>query len=200
MPKQKSKCRVRVTKQFEEAAFELIETGVDLKTYPIKKFVRKASTNMASFYRRFSSIEEVVYLFFAKRFMDWYNVQNHSFFSSSIVSQMTSLFIAIYSLERPLQCLINHDKLYYFKKPLHDFLAFLLAQNKELRPQDINSEIDFVFCYLYLWLKVDRTITPGRIANNWFIKQYIFLKTFMRRRLVITTDSVSCLLTKNKKH
>ena len=66
MPKQKSKCRVRVTKQFEEAAFELIENGEDLKTYPIKKFVRKASTNMASFYRRFSSIEEVVYLFFAK--------------------------------------------------------------------------------------------------------------------------------------
>ena len=167
MPKQKSKCRVRVTKQFEEAAFELIENGEDLKTYPIKKFVRKASTNMASFYRRFSSIEEVVYLFFAKRFMDWYNVQNHSFFSSSIVSQMTSLFIAIYSLERPLQCLINHDKLYYFKKPLHDFLAFLLAQNKELRPQDINSEIDFVLLYLHLWLKVDRTITPGRIARHW---------------------------------
>lgn len=99
--------------------------------------------------------------------MDWYNVQNHSFFSSSIASQMTSLFIAIYSLEHPLQCLINHDKLYYFKEPLHDFLALLLSQNTNIRLQDIENEIDYVFYFLHLWLKVDRTITPGRIANNW---------------------------------
>ena len=177
MRKRKYTIKRQITRQFEESAFELIEEGIDLKTYPVKNFARKASTNIDSFFRRFKTIEEVVYLYYMKAFVEWFNFLKPDFFQSTNADQMTDLFREIYSFQRTLQCLLNREKTEYFKEPLHDFLYFLFSQSKSLREEEIETEIKNVYLCVAIWMKRDRSIHPRRFGRQWlYIKKQLFVE------------------------